>query len=217
MSPSSLGSQQHPDYTSFIYLGGLGRTSWAPVCTHQELISERGAVVMNKCRRHPGGPARPEGPLISSSIQSGCLTRHGAEVVMSFPPPSCKHRAHRRAGTPCGSARGRRHGLQPDPHLGVPERCFSSWQTREGEPRHFFPPLKFASFCLCQALISQAGRHTGFLCCLKQRRAVLFQASLRGLTVHAETARCGGKSGLLASSKAGLHLQIAVGLAAKWT
>lgn len=53
---------------------------------------------MNKCRRYPGGPARQEGPLISSHVQSGCLTRRGAEVVMSFLPPSWKHRAHSRAG-----------------------------------------------------------------------------------------------------------------------
>lgn len=53
---------------------------------------------MNKCRRYPGGPARQEGPLISSNVQSGCLTCCGAEVVMSFLPPSWKHRAHSQAG-----------------------------------------------------------------------------------------------------------------------
>lgn len=37
---------------------------------------------MNKCRRFSGGPAKQRELLISSDVQSGSLTRRGAERVM---------------------------------------------------------------------------------------------------------------------------------------
>lgn len=52
---------------------------------------------MNKCRRYPGGPARQEGPLISSSVQSGCLTRHELERSCPSCHPAYKHRAQSQA------------------------------------------------------------------------------------------------------------------------
>jgi len=66
-------------------LEDLGEPAGPPVCTHQELISERGAVVMNKCRRYSGGPAKQQELLISSNVQSDCLTCHRAEEVMFLP------------------------------------------------------------------------------------------------------------------------------------
>jgi hypothetical protein len=52
---------------------------------------------MNKCRRYPGGPARQEGPLISSSVQSGCLTRRELERSCPSCHPAYKHRAQSQA------------------------------------------------------------------------------------------------------------------------
>lgn len=40
---------------------------------------------MNKCRRFSGGPAKQRELLISSDVQSGSLTRRGAERVMFLP------------------------------------------------------------------------------------------------------------------------------------
>lgn len=40
---------------------------------------------MNKCRRFSGGPAKQGELLISSDVQSGSLTRRGAEQVMFLP------------------------------------------------------------------------------------------------------------------------------------
>lgn len=37
---------------------------------------------MNKCRRFSGGPAKQRELLISADVQSGSLTRRGAERVM---------------------------------------------------------------------------------------------------------------------------------------
>ena len=102
---------------------------------------------MNKCRRYPGGPARREGPLISSSVQSGCLTRHGAEVVMSSPPPSHKHGATGGLGWPCGPGCGGRCRSEPATQSGA-TGTLPLLSTEEGglTMRVFlFPPLKFGS------------------------------------------------------------------------
>lgn len=52
---------------------------------------------MNKCRRFPGGPARQEGLLISSSVQSGCLTHRELERSCPSCRPAHKHRAQSQA------------------------------------------------------------------------------------------------------------------------
>lgn len=60
---------------NFIFVvRGIAESSWAS-CLHASRVNFRGhTVIMNKCRRFSGGPAKQQELLISSSAQSDCLT-----------------------------------------------------------------------------------------------------------------------------------------------
>lgn len=132
---------------------------------------------MNKCRRYPGGPARQEGPLISSHVQSGCLTRRGAEVVMSFLPPSWKHRAHSRAGASVWPGM-RKMAQTPARPTSRGDLNVAFIFDRVVKVHRETPPPPLKSFCLFRVPISQAGHRTGLLSLLSET------ASCRPVTEH---------------------------------
>lgn len=166
---------------------------------------------MNKCRRYPGGPARQEGPLISSHVQSGCLTCRGAEVVMSFLPPSWKHRAHSRAGASVwpGMRKMAQTPARPtsrgDPniafifgrvvkvHREIPPAPFKIFLSLPSSYLPSWTAYQLAFFAVRNSLVSS---------CLGARRL--------GPAVEPETARD------LVSFEALLHLRVTACSAVKW-
>lgn len=119
----------------FIYLLGRTREDQLGPCLHSSRVN-----FWVRCCGHeqvqkvPGGPARQEGPLISSSVQSGCLTRHGAEVVMSSCCPPV-NTAHRRARTFVCVAWDEEVGTDPAQRTSKGYLdCFYFWQIQRNLP-----------------------------------------------------------------------------------